>query len=229
LNKIIYHKYIDNNSIIIFEYLWKITRPNQGNIIYSAKLLSYFHKIGNRSNKNVSNNNFFDFSDENILYISWKLKKYINDFNKNKFILKVTEIKNMYLNDKNNWKIIHNDLYIDQFYFSDSWCILMDLNFLTVWNPIVDLCSLLRNDYENRNNFNKQLFFRSYKYFSWKNFSVSDFKYWFNLNSFRDIIWFIKRLEEWKDKNWEVINWLNDAYTEIIKDNFDSFYSDLIL
>jgi len=125
--------------------------------------------------------------------------------------------------------IIHNDLYYDQFHNNDSMK-LLDWTFAAVGSPFMDLSSILRNDYDNRNaKLDKKLFLEAYLKYSRfaKNYSKKTMEEGFYINCVRDIIWFVERINLGQDRSGEVYTWLKDAFEDLTRGRFEKFYLDL--
>jgi thiamine kinase-like enzyme len=126
----------------------------------------------------VSGNNFptdiyFDFSELTIFTVCERLAEYVPSFSKMLFKQYLRELGVSYEKMPHN-SLIHNDLYVDQFHFSQK-TTLLDWNFLSRSSPVVDLASILRNDYDTRNgNFNKVAFLKAYMHHSASVFELKD-------------------------------------------------------
>lgn len=225
-SNLLFIKKIDNFSYMIFNDLWVKSIKNE---IQSARVLAQLHakKINKDYISNLNGNKYFKFDKILIDKICWELQKYIKDFDESKFREVISRLSQKYINDDNK-SFIHNDLHFQQYYFSTA-TFLIDWNFLWYWPSIIDIASILKNDYDNYNGQDKKIFLESYIYYSWVKFTYNKLNYWFNLNSYRDIVWFLERIEKWKDQWWVVFEWLNDAYRELINNNFEDFYNQDIL
>jgi hypothetical protein len=72
-------------------------------------------------------------------------------------------------------------------------------------------------------------FLKAYMHHSASVFELKDLETWFYLNSYRDILWFIKRIESWYDNSWLAFMWLEDAYNELILKKFNLFFDTTVL
>ncbi len=125
--------------------------------------------------------------------------------------------------------IIHNDLYYDQFHKNYN-IRLLDWTFATVGSPFMDLSSILRDDYDNRNiKLNKKLFLKEYLGHSKfaKKYSKKTMEEGFYINCVRDIIWFIERINLKQTRGGEVYTWLKDAFEDLTRNRFEKFYPGL--
>ncbi|OGD61189.1 hypothetical protein A3A71_01165 [Candidatus Berkelbacteria bacterium RIFCSPLOWO2_01_FULL_50_28] len=118
--------------------------------------------------------------------------------------------------------VIHNDLYYDQFH-KNKQMTLLDWTYATVGSPFIDLSSILRNDYDNRNaKLDKRSFLDEYlKYSKYsKEFSDQKLIEGFYMNCFREIVWFIERINLDETHGGEVDTWLKDAVNDLKRNEF---------
>jgi len=227
-SNLLFEKTIESTTYMIFNYLWEST--NAKNESYCAKILAKLHtkSIKWKYIKLLKTKNYFDFNKNYIKHISKELSFYIKNFEEKKFKIIVKKLWDLVKKDLCK-SLIHNDLHFQQFYSSNK-TFLIDWNFLWYWNPIIDIASILKNDYDNYNDYDKEKFIKYYLKYMWLDYlKLEELIYWFNLNSYRDIWWYLDRITNDKTQNWNVILWLNDSYNELINNNFFEFYNNELL
>jgi hypothetical protein len=95
----------------------------------------------------------------------------------------------------------------------------------------MDLSSILRDDYDNRNKkLNKKLFLEQYLRYSRfaDNYSKKMMEEGFYMNCARDIIWFIERINLGQTHGGEAYTWLKDAIDDLVESRFEKFYRGLL-
>ncbi len=228
-NHLRYSKKNGDSVVTVFDDLWEPSIAiNTQQASECAKILVQMHRKELVSGNNFPTDIYFDFSELTIFTVCERLAEYVPSFSKMLFKQYLRELGVSYEKMPHN-SLIHNDLYVDQFHFSQK-TTLLDWNFLSRSSPVVDLASILRNDYDTRNgNFNKVAFLKAYMHHSASVFELKDLETWFYLNSYRDILWFIKRIESWYDNSWLAFMWLEDAYNELILKKFNLFFDTTVL
>jgi len=215
-------------SAVIYSYYGK-NRLSKIDSSSAAKLLAELHNINIKNNYKLRiKSEYLNFGEHNVrkIFDFLTASNYKDIDRLKKKINKLSKIRHPRC-------VIHNDLYYDQFHKDKKGKIrLLDWTYASIGSPFLDLSSILRNDYDERNILlDKNLFIKTYLknsvYFN--KFSFKKIKEGFYINCIRDLIWFIKRLEYNTDTKDETIDWIKDAFDDVVYERFDNFYKDLYL